>query len=212
MTTATQTPISLEVGCRRSLLCRDIASGLLDQLRQGYEHCSVLQIPEAIDDWRADHRSARKRAARARRFGYRFQPINRSLYTDDIWAINTSATHRQGRPMTASYRRRPSDAPLPAYACARHSVRTYGVLRGDRLRAYLWLYRAGDLALVSSILGHASDLADGIMFLLFDGVLEAETWHTPGVMVYTRHDSGTDGLRFFKERLGFAAAEVAWLP
>jgi hypothetical protein len=31
------------------------------------------------------------------------------------------------------------------------------------------------------------------------------------VVVYNRADSGTDGLRFFKERLGFGPMEVEWL-
>jgi hypothetical protein len=206
-----QVAISLEVDCAVSPLCSDIAGGLLLQLNRGYEHCSVLRIPEQLEDWRADHRTARKRADRSARLGYCFERIERHLHSDEIFAINTSADERQGRPMSEPYRRRPTPAPLPDYPCARHCVRTYGVLRRDHLCAYMWLYRAGELALVSSILGHADMLEDDVMFLLFQGVVANEAG-SDGFFVYNRHDSGSDGLRFFKERLGFAARPVKWLP
>jgi hypothetical protein len=32
-----------------------------------------------------------------------------------------------------------------------------------------------------------------------------------GVVVYNRHDSGTDGLRWFKERVGLEETRVEWL-
>jgi hypothetical protein len=87
--------------------------------------------------------------------------------------------------------------------------------RGPHLRrparqplvAYLWLYRAGDLALVSSILGHGNHLANDVMYLLDAGRDRREAEHG-GFLVYNRHDSGTDGLRYFKERIGFE--ETKW--
>ena len=50
------------------------------------------------------------------------------------------------------------------------------------------------------------------MYLLFAGALTRETLAGPGMVVYNRHDSGTDGLRFFKERLGFVETPVVWMP
>jgi hypothetical protein len=86
------------------------------------------------------------------------------------------------------------------------------VLRDHCLYAYLWLYQAGDLALVSSILGARRPFeerrdvpADG------QGVI-GDLAGSDGVLLYNRHDSGTDGLRYFKERLGFREENVEWLP
>ena len=211
LTVLTATPISLDVDCQESLLCGDIATGLLGQLHKGYDVCSTLPIPDSLEDWRASHRTARKRADRCGRLGYTFAQVQRQLHSDAIFDINTSKPERQGRPMTIGYRRRQQQQPLPDYPCHRHCVSTYGVLSGQELVAYLWLYRAGDLALVSSILGHADHEANGVMYLLFQGAVESEAGNT-GVFVYNRHDSGTDGLRFFKERLGFEPTPVAWLP
>ena len=41
-------------------------------MSRGYEECSVLPIPSSVDEWRDEHRTARKRSNRASRFGYEF--------------------------------------------------------------------------------------------------------------------------------------------
>lgn len=168
---------------------------------------SVLPLPPTWDDWKAGHRTARKRAARAGRLGYRFAEIDRSQYADDIYEINVSLPERQGRPMAAGYLQRHQYSPLPAYTCDLHRIREYGVLAGDRLVAYLVLYRSGELALISQILGHGDTLADDVMYLLGAGAIRAQFAHG-GVVYYNRHDSGTDGLRYYKERLGFRPADI----
>lgn len=192
--------------------CAEFAEPLHRQLSHGYEVCSVLEIPVGVDRWREDHRTARKRADRAERRGYVAGDLEREKWENDIWRINTSTPERQGRPMANGYTKPVTFSPLTNYPCRQHAIRTSGVWTGSgHLVGYLTMYRCGDLALVSQILGHATFLADEIMFLLFQHALGRET-HTPGVVVYNRHDSGTDGLRWFKERLGFEAVPVEWLP
>lgn len=211
MTTETLigTTISLGAGCDYAE-CAGFAVPLHRQLSTGYDECSVLPVPPSVDEWREGHRTARKRANHSARLGYRFTPIAREEYDEDIFAINTSKDARQGRPMSRGYRERNHYLPLPEYPCPLHAIRTYGVLddRGS-LVAYLWLYRAGELALVSSILGHGDHLANDVMYLLFQGVVEHEA-PLGGSFVYNRADSGTDGLRYFKSKLGFTPMEVEW--
>jgi hypothetical protein len=193
--------------------CVDSASPLHQQLSTGYEHCSTLVIPETIGEWTSAHRTARKRSARARRLGYVGMTIrDRGAYADDIYEINVSAPERQGRPMSPGYHARPSSARDSTPLCPLHGVHAYGVFSPDGpLVAYLWVYRAGDLALVSSILGHADHLKNDVMYELFEAALSGEIEAGEGVVTYNRADSGTDGLRFFKERLGFSGADVEWL-
>lgn len=207
--TLERTRISLELACGLPS-CAEFGLPLYRQLVHGYEECALLVLPQSLDEWRAEHRTARKRADRARRRGYRFSAIARHDRAAEIYAINTSAAERQGRPMTKGYRQPPSQTPLPDYPCPLHAVRTYGVetLHG-RLVAYLFVVRSGALALVSQILGHAAYLEDEIMYLLVEGAIGRETrW--PGLLVYNRWDSGSDGLRFFKARLGFEPGAVEW--
>lgn len=208
--TRTETLIWLEATCLNQD-CANLALRFKNQLGvPNYSRgASVLQMPETLEHWRDAHRTARKRADRSQRLGYRFSEIDRSQLNDDLHEINTSLEQRQGRPMSAGYLRQHRHAPLPDYPCERHRVHTYGVLQGDRLRAYLTLYRVGELGLVSMILGHGDHLRNDIMYLLAQGVIEAQIGQG-GFLYYNRHDSGTTGLVFYKERLGFHAADVEW--
>jgi hypothetical protein len=193
--------------------CADFAQPLLIQLRDGnYGTCSVMTLPPSLEAWRAAHRTARKRADRCLRRGYRFVPhADRAARADEIHEINLSSSERQGRPMSASYYEMPSKTPDPEWSCERHGVHPYGVeSSGGILVAYLWIYRAGDLLLVSQILGHDAFLEDEIMYLLWQGMLMSEPTED-GFVVYNRHDSGTDGLRFYKERVGLAPTPVRWV-
>jgi hypothetical protein len=208
---ATTTALDLHlVGTCTEASCYDLGLRLHDQLRTGYETCAVLPVA-SLEQWRQEHRTARKRAMRAASLGYQFREVKREQYDEDIFAINTSLEERQGRLMSRGYRERQNYLPLPEYHCEHHAIRTYGVLdvRGT-LVAYLWLYRSGELALVSSILGHGEHLANDVMFLLFQGAVERQA-DLGGFFVYNRADSGTDGLRYFKDKLGFEAMEVEWL-
>lgn len=170
---------------------------------------SLMAVPDTLQEWRDAHRTARKRADRSRRLGYDFAEIDRSQFADDILEINTSLSHRQGRPMSEGYYH-PSTGQLPHYPCPRHNIRTYGVLQGEQLRAYLTLYRLDQLALISMILGHGAHLRADIMYLLAAGIIEDQAG-LGGWFYYNRHDSGTDGLRYYKERIGFAEREIEWL-
>jgi hypothetical protein len=207
---ATQLEIALELGCRHGA-CSAFAGPLYLQLSKGdYDLCSVMPLPRSVAAWREEHRTARKRSDRAERLGYRFARVRRHERTDEVYVINTSLGTRQHRPMSESYLRRPAASPDPAYPCPRHGVHPYGIEdEKGRLVAYLWLYRAGELCLVSQILGHGGFLDHGIMYLLWQGMLGAELIE-PGLVVYNRHDSGTDGLRFYKERVGLDETSVRW--
>ena len=214
MTVSTTVGVRLETTCV-SAMCNQFSRPLLEQMDSGrYDRVSLMPIPDDVDEWLAAHRTARKRSNRAAARGYRFGVVERHLHNQDIYDINTSAPERQGRPMANGYTQPVSFTPLPVYPCDRHAVRTYGVKNPyGQLVAYLWLYRAGDLALVSQILGHADHLRNEVMFLLWHGMLGAESMVDPdGFVVYNRHDSGTAGLREFKERVGLEEVAVEWLP
>ncbi|MGC8634414.1 MAG: hypothetical protein ACP5VP_07080 [Candidatus Limnocylindrales bacterium] len=177
--------------------------------------CSILVTPPTFDAyWSSPHAYwMRQRVRRAGRDGFAFAPIERDDYLDDIYAINTSLPERQGRPMAEAYRQRPApQGPLPAFPCPRHALRRYGVLREGHLYAYAWVYVIGEMCLFSTILGHGEQMRSGIMALL---VAEAvrDLMASAGLRyaMYNLHASGTDGLRFFKEQMGFAPYDVRWV-
>lgn len=207
---ATETVLHLEAGCGHDA-CADLAHRMKNQLDvPNYTHgMAVMPCPDTFEEWQADHRTARKRAWRSERIGYTFAEVDMSRYADDRHAINTSKQERQGRPMSNSYLRRVEIGRLPHYPCDRHRIHTYGVLEKDTLRAYMTLYRVGELGLVSMILGHGDHLSKDIMYLLFAGMVERQAGQG-GWLVYNRWDSGTDGLRYYKARVGFEEQDIAW--
>jgi len=171
---------------------------------------AIMEMPESRAAWEDGHRTARKRAWRSERLGYRFTEIDRSLYSDDIYVINTSLAIRQGRPMSAGYLEHHQQGTLPDYPCERHAIRTYGVLAPDQhLVAYMTLYRINELGLVSMILGHGGHLRSDIMYLLFAGMIEHQA-HLGGWLYYNLWDSGRDGLRYYKEKVGFGPGDIRW--
>ncbi len=172
---------------------------------------SVMAVPETAAGWRSEHRTARKRAARAERLGYVFAETDFSVHSDDIFVINTSLGERQGRPMTEGYtvNRRRGQLSDDQTRCPRHRTHTYGVLKRDKLVAYMTLHRSGDLAMVSMILGHGDHFDAGIMFLLMQGAVTDQAGRG-GFFYYNVHSSGTDGLRWAKERYGFRPADIEW--
>ena len=200
--------IDLLAGCAKPG-CLKMAGELKAQLDPAYcRGASVMPLEVKAGAWLEAHRTARKRSAQAEKLGYTFATIDRQVFADDIYDINTSTDRRQGRPMSPGYQQQPVYGPNPM-TCPMHHVYTYGVHDDDQLRAYLWLYRSGELAMVSSILGHADYLADGIMYLLYRGMLE-EQLKLGGMVFYNLWNSGTDGLRWFKECVGLAEGDVEW--
>jgi hypothetical protein len=176
--------------------------------------CSIIVLPETFQEYwdGAAGYGTRRKLRRAEREGYRFASIVRDDHLDDIFEINTSMEERQGKPMTDAYRTPPKPyGSLPEFTCPRHSLRTYGVLLEDRLVAYSWVYQIGQMCLFSTILGHGEHLANGTMYLLVAGAVRdlIESAGTRYAM-YNMHLSGTDGLRFFKEQMGFRPYWVTW--
>lgn len=186
-----------------------MAGDLYTQLHRDYRKgAAALEINGSYVRYLERHGTLRKRAARAERLGYWFSQIDREDHPDAVYAINTSTPERQGRPMGQGYLDPPVYGPNPM-TCEQHHVYPYGVLYGDTLVAYLWLYRSGELAMVSSILGHARYMDDGIMYLLWRGMMSNQ-WRLGGTVFYNLWNSGTDGLRFFKERVGLTEQDVEW--
>ena len=177
--------------------------------------CSILVTPASFDEyWSSPHAYwMRQRVRRAQRDGYRFAAIERDAYLDDIFAINTSLPERQGRPMSEAYRQPPApQGSLPAFGCPRHALRRYGVLRDGHLYAYAWVYVIGEMCLLSTILGHGDHMRSGIMALLVaESVRDLMANAGLRYAMYNLHASGTDGLRFFKEQMGFAPYHVTWV-
>jgi hypothetical protein len=217
--------ITLEVADTPDRYCTEyvdqlypVYSAHMGSLYPGYSKLgvgtSVAVLPPTYEQWYQELAKKRRyKIRRSQRAGYEFKQINRDDYLDDIHDVNTSLDERQGRPMATRYRRMVKPfGPLPDQPCPRHQLCTYGVLKDGKLVAYAWVYQTGEMFLLSTILGHGDHLAQGVMFLLIAGIIQ-DLIETAGAKyaVYERHWSGTDGLRFFKEQMGFRPYLVTFL-
>jgi len=143
-------------------------------------------------------------AKRARKRGYTFAPIDRNAYVDQIHAINTSLTERQGRPMSAAYTTRSEHFDqLPNY-------RYYGVFSPcGKLVAYANMGYYGDFAALAQLMGYRNN--DGIMHLLIvDLVSSLITEGRARFLMYDTYFGASAGMQSFKRMLGFQPHYVSY--
>ena len=91
----------------------------------------------------------------------------------------------------------------------------YGIVNEDNvLVAYCYIGFFGGFALVSTLLGHKNFLNDGIMYLMMIEMNKIifNVYKKKGYefIVYDTFFGATDGLKKFKEKLGYRAYKVEW--
>lgn len=141
---------------------------------------------------------------RALRRGYKFLEIDRNSYIDDIHAINTSSTERQGRPMDPAYFEKPQH-----YEKKPH-FRYFGVLNSDgMLVAYCNIATYGNFAATDRLLGYKNN--DGIMYLLLVEIIcQLIDDSKVQYFMYDTFLGAQEGLRNFKRRLGFQPYRIRY--
>ena len=114
-------------------------------------------------------RSKMKKAATAGYYSRRMTFDERNRRLDELFAINTSTTERQGR-MRAEFFRYPTV--LGEEPCPYHTHRIYGVFSSkDVWVGYVLTHLCGQLAGTELIFGHADYLVDGIMIPLWSAMM-----------------------------------------
>jgi hypothetical protein len=143
--------------------------------------------------------------------GYSFRLFNPQERISEIMKIHRSMPYRQGSPMNDAYLNEDdvlkwaSDKPL-----------VYGIFnQSDKLMAYAYVPEIGDLCIISRILGHNDALNDGLMYFLISEVVDQMVIRKlsdgyPKWIMYDTFFGAQEGLRYFKERLGFSPYKVIW--
>jgi hypothetical protein len=176
---------------------------------------SVVDMPDDIETgWWGTPESKwmRQKVRRAEKAGYEFRGFDQKDHIDDLHEINTSLEERQGKPMSSSYVAKPvEEAPYGDQPCPRHRREWFGVFRDGKLYAYTNVLNCGEMLLFSRILGHGEFMKDDIMNLLvFEAAKQLHEKSGTRYAVYFLHHSGTEGLQFFKRKMGFAGYTVTW--
>lgn len=160
---------------------------------------ALLPLPSGHDAYLAGvgpkTRNVIRKAAKS---GYVYREFAWNDHLDEIYEINTSTGTRQGEPMQGWYR----EPVEPREESPRRKY--YGAFREDRLRGYLHLVLAGDLGFFRHFIGHADDLAHGLMNGLISWTVEryagdpAVAW-----LKYGAFATGAEGMSAFKRHAGF---------
>lgn len=154
-------------------------------------------------------RTNRNKAIRA---GFQLKPFDPMERLDQILEINSSSRIRQDRVMRSDYL---DPAALHNFFSQKRN-QCYGVFDPDGvLRAYCYAPVFGELCIFGRLLGHADFIEHGIMFLLLSETIREmielrQRAGQPRWIMYDTFFGASDGLRYFKERMGFAPYRVRW--
>lgn len=171
---------------------------------------ALLRLPDTFDAYLSTARALRKNRRHAETAGYRYALVQPLSHLDEILDINRSAPVRQGRPMP------PVDLEWATRTIGAWAA-IHGVLDSDgRLCAYATVHRLGDAFAFSSLIGHAGHLRNGIMYLLVSEAVRSciESRRPDGSPMWLMADTfwgASDGLAYFKERVGFHPYTVRWV-
>lgn len=129
--------------------------------RQG-EILAMLPLEGDYMDKTLDAKS-RNMVRKANKYYY-YTTFNYNSRLNEIYEINTSTPHRQGKPMTVAYTSRPQPSSQWDLCNSIHRYTFIGGFNEDGvLRAYCALAILGDIAIINQILGHVDHLPNGIM-------------------------------------------------
>ena len=183
---------------------------------------AVLTLDAGIDGYLSQFDNRQRYKITGRRplnMGYTTAPIAHPRdHAAAIHAIIHSSAERQGRPIAASFDRRPADHSFADYdpcADARYRDICTGVFAPDgTLAAYLLGKRVGNHVQYDEIMGHADHVAHDVMYLLHIAFLRQclEQEVVPRCLNYGPWYSGHDpysargGLNFWKRKTRFRPA------
>lgn len=134
---------------------------------------------------KATSRGITRELRQAERLGYYCRPYDRHAYGDDFYEIETSKLFRTGGPVVKALLRKLGREdravradPWLASPSPTHWTQDWGVFirtpeGRERLVAAIVLRRIGNMARMVSIMGHAADLPNGALKLLF---VEIVSW------------------------------------
>lgn len=184
---------------------------IIQNKRWGVE---LLQLPGSMNEYLSGKHKEyiRRMRNKAIRHGFHFVTADPMNHLTDMLAINLSAPVRQGRPMAPDY--------LHAEGIRRYFMgkeRIYCVFdQGGAMKAYAYVPVIGEVCILDRILGHSEDLDKGLMYLLVSEIIREmialkNSNGEPKWMEYDTYFGGSQGIRYFKEKLGFMPYKVKWI-
>lgn len=175
---------------------------------------ALLQLPGSMNEYLSGKHKEyiRRMRNKAIRHGFHFGIADPMNHLTDMLAINLSAPVRQGRPMASDYLHKEG---IQRYFKGKEKM--YCVFdQGGSVKAYAYVPVVGEVCILDRILGHSEDLDQGVMYLLVSEIIREmialkNSNGGPTLMEYDTFFGGSQGIRYFKEKLGFMPYKVKWV-
>jgi len=174
---------------------------------------AMLKLPDTFEEYLrgAGKTFLRHQQRLALSAGYYFDSITAVDHLDEILSIHSSRPVRQGQPISPAYLDRSELSKYFSGAAVVFAVRD----RSGIVRAYAHTLMLGEVAIFDRLMGHGEHLKNGIMYLLVSEAVRAicerkAGFNSPQWVMYDMMLGAGEGLRFFKERLGFQPYYVSW--
>ncbi|AIF82014.1 heparinase ii iii family protein [endosymbiont of Acanthamoeba sp. UWC8] len=165
---------------------------------------AMIEMPLKVEEYlQKIGCKSRNMIRKSEKNGFYFEEFDHDEFIPDMYEINTSKSHRGGKPMSQGYQERPNLIYLNHECyCNDHKIKFLGVFRDGKLYAYCQLEIVHELAVINRILGHGDFLTYGIMNHLIKGMVEYLTGTKVKAMNYLTLASNSN-LADFKKRTGF---------
>lgn len=175
---------------------------------------AMLKLPDTFEEYKGgkSKQMLRKKRNRAIAKGYTVKTISPLDHLEEIMTIHRSTGERQGRPMDEKYLHKEKVEkfflPIPFI---------HGVFdQNGTLQAYGHFPCCGEVFFFNRLLGHQSHLDNGVMYLLISEVIREmiegnKRNDKPLWAMYDTFLGASEGLRYFKDRLGFSPYNVKWV-
>lgn len=183
---------------------RPYAAAIDRRRLEGGLSAAILPLPATYDAYlRAIGDKSRNMVRKPEKGGFRIGRFDKNDFLEDIYAIHTSLEVRQGQPLQDHYRLRPHASFKGRAAWELVREEWWGAFNPEgRLVGYVYLPGTNGEYLTSRIMGHGDYLKFGIMNALVAEIARAHAGER-GHILYGMYEHGTDGLRRFKDSMGF---------
>ena len=175
---------------------------------------ALCELPSSFDEYfMLIEAAGRRNVKKANRIEYDFARIDYNAFLDDIGEIRRSTDRRQGQLSETFLKAEVKRCENPESASSIHDYPYFGVLKDEKLYAYMGVLIAGELAIIEHIYGHAGFQNDGVVPKMIVDAADYLMEQHPSVKYYAygSYFGASETLRRFKRKFKFMPHRVKWM-
>jgi hypothetical protein len=160
----------------------------------------LVALMKGLDQYPTDYKRETYEIRKSIRNGNNYNKFHIENHINEIIKINLSNSQRQGKDLPEYM------ANKMKYAKKFSDTLLHGIFKDGKLIAYADIVKYGDVNIIGPFIGHSDYLKEGIMYHLFDRLII----DCSRMIMYDTFLGNTEGLTYFKKKLGFKEYNVRW--